>query len=82
MHYFLALRDLFIPKMGLVKTYQGRPVEGVMKNLTEFAYENCHFKANADENAAKNIENKALGRRVIACGSNLMERAAKPASSL
>ncbi len=27
-------RHLFIPKIGLVKTYQGRPVDGTMKNLT------------------------------------------------
>jgi len=47
------------------------------KSQSVFDCESCHFKANADENAAKNIENKALGLRVLACGSNLTERSSK-----
>ena len=47
------------------------------KSQAEFVCTSCHFQANADENAARNIESKALGRRVVACGSNLSERSSK-----
>jgi putative transposase len=47
------------------------------KSQSEFCCESCRYIANADENAAKNIEHKALGCRVMACGSNLNERSSK-----
>ena len=47
------------------------------KSQSEFCCESCGYKANADENAARNIEFKALGRRVMACGSSLTERPSK-----
>jgi len=44
---------------------------GNRKSQSWFECESCHFAINADENAARNIEKKALGHRVLACESNL-----------
>jgi putative transposase len=41
------------------------------KTQSEFVCVSCGFECNADENAAKNIEMKALGHGVLACESNL-----------
>lgn len=40
------------------------------KSQSRFVCVHCGFEANADENAARNIERKALGHRVLACESN------------
>lgn len=41
------------------------------KSQSDFVCVSCGFEFNADENAAKNIELKALGHGVLACESNL-----------
>ncbi len=40
---------------------------------SQFQCVRCGFELNADENAARNIEDKALGHRVLACESNPTE---------